>query len=161
VGEAGSGKTLLLSKIISIITALGVPATVVDLAPEKGGVGAKLARYLDVGALRYFTDDFRAPRIEGRDAEEELALARANAARAEALLKRYLEEPTPVLAVNDVTIYLHAGSLEFLLDVAERAEVFLATAYYGSRLRDKGSGIAERERRAVEELMKICDVFRL
>lgn len=155
------GKTLLLAKMLKALAALGASITVLDFAPEKMGVGAKLARYMDVAGVRYLTDVFRAPRLEGRDTGEELALARLNAERAVALIRQYLASPTPVLGINDLTIYLHAGDQALVDEAIRAADVFIATVYYGATLRDKGSGISERERRAVEELMRICDVFRL
>ncbi|MGC9051936.1 hypothetical protein [Pyrobaculum sp.] len=161
VGDVGRGKTLLLAKMLKALAALGVSVTILDFAPEKMGVGAKLTRYVDVAGVRYLTEVFRAPRLEGRDAGEELALARENAERAAALIRQFLASPTPVLAVNDLTIYLHAGDPALVEEAIDAADVFIATAYYGSALRDKGSGISGRERRAVEELMKRCDVFRL
>ena len=161
IGETGRGKTRLLASLVGLVRALGVPTTVIDLAPEKAGVGAKVARYIDVSGLVYLTADFRAPRLEGKDAAEELALAKENAEKARSLFAKYLSSPTPFLAVNDLTIFLHAGDLEEALDLAESAKAFVATAYYGELLRDKGSGILERERRAVEELARRWPTIRL
>lgn len=159
-GEVGRGKSRLLAALVDAVASLGVSVTVVDLAPERMGVGAKLRRYLREG-VRYLTDDFRAPRLEAASPGEEAALAEENAGRAAALFRRYLEDPTPVLAVNDLTIYFHRGDPALFWEVFHAARLFMASAYEGVSLRDRGSGITERERRLLEEVKAVSHVVAL
>lgn len=140
-----------MAALVDAMVSLGVGVTVVDLAPERMGVGAKLRRYLREQP-RYLTDEFRAPRLEARSPDEELKLADENAEKAAALFKRYMADPTPVLAVNDLTIYFHRGDPSLFWEAFSAAQVFLASAYEGTSLRDRGSGISERERRLLEEV---------
>ena len=100
----------------------------------------------------------RAPRLQGRTASEVLELAEANRRVIEPLLERYLKGPAPLLVINDLTIYLHAGTVRRLMEVIGRADTFLGNAYYGRFLHDdRGSGVSRREREAVEELMGHMD----
>jgi hypothetical protein len=69
-----------------------------------------------------------------------------------------MQNTTEVLIMNDITLYLHAGKLERILQCARSAKTFLATAYYGSKLAgDFGTGISSREKRLTDELAASMD----
>lgn len=163
VGKARSGKTRLTVQILRGILSLveAEEVTVIDLAPEKAGLGARLTRYIELPeGSRYLRPELiRAPRLEGRDAEEVLELARINESIIKPLLMIFLREPTEVLVVNDLTIYLHAGDLGLVLDCIDSSGTFLGNAHYGRDFDDKGSGLNDRERKLVEELMRRADVL--
>lgn len=162
VGRMRSGKTRLTAEIVSAMLSLvgADEITLIDLAPDREGIGLTLRRYLGVEGLRYLRpSEVHAPRLEGRDAEDVLRLAKANEEVIRPLLLNFLNDPTDVLVVNDLTIYLHAGDLSIVLDCMSSSQTFLANAYYGRDFDDKGSGINERERRLVEEIMKGIDVI--
>lgn len=152
VGERGRGKTLRTALLLRELLKVYKPedVTIIDMAPTTLHPGSRLSGYIEgLGPLRYLSPRLvRAPRIEGRDAGEVLALAKLNAEAIDPLLDEYLSKPTALLVVNDLTIYLHAGSLEKAARCALTAETFLANAYRGSSLTalDKGSGLSERER---------------
>lgn len=162
VGKVRSGKTRLTAQILNgmLSSVRGEDITVIDLAPEKGGLGAKLIDYIELPeGSRYLRPELvHAPRLEGRDSEEVLKLAELNESIIKPLLFIFLREPTKVLVINDLTIYLHAGDLGLLLDCINSSETFLGNAHYGRDFDDKGSGLNERERELVEELMRRVDV---
>ncbi|MDW8041331.1 MAG: hypothetical protein RMJ75_00800 [Nitrososphaerota archaeon] len=162
-GEAGSGKSTRLLELLreAVSEGLGDLITVIDMAPERtGGFGGKL-RDLDptVNQLRYLTSDaIVGPRTTGRDAGEVVAIARRNAALIDQLLLAYLKHPTPVLLINDVTIYLHAGDPELLKAVIGASQTFVGTAYEGIKLaEDKGSGLTAIERERLKLLKSWVD----
>lgn len=164
VGEAGSGKSRILAGLVveALVMGIGTEVTVIDMAPERsGGFGGKL-REIDprVSGVRYLTSDgVRGPRLTGRDADEVLSVARRNAELIGPLLLDYLSSPTPVLFVNDVTIYLHAGDPEVLTRVIDASQTFVGTAYEGTRLADdKGSGLTAVERERLDALKARVDV---
>ncbi len=158
VGEAGTGKSHLLARILEKMVEVLDPKeiTLIDMAPFRfSGIGGKLRDLTDsVGRVRYLTDDGIAPpRLLGRNAAEVLRLAERNASLIGPLLNEYLKRPTRVLLVNDVTVYLHAGDPSLLGRVMEAAETFVATCYEGRLLSDdRGSGITEIERKRLAEL---------
>ncbi|MEN3047798.1 MAG: DUF87 domain-containing protein [Candidatus Caldarchaeales archaeon] len=168
VGEAGSGKSRLLARLVveALASGMGTQVTVIDMAPERtGGFGGKL-REIDPQVLRarYLTPEgIVGPRLTGRDAEEVLSFARRNAELIEPLLLEYLSSPTSLLFVNDVTVYLHAGDPEVLTRAVEASRTFVGTAYEGARLSDdKGSGLTAVERERLRALKaRVDEVFRL
>lgn len=162
VGEVGSGKTRLTAKILEELVAHGFSnyITVIDMAPSIKNVGAKLSTYTETFKnIRYFfSEKIKGPRLEGKDSEEVLEIAKSNRKIIEKFLEEYLMKPTDILIVNDLTIYLHAGEIEKIFDIMEKAKTFIANAYYGNLLsEDKGSGLTAREKLLVQSLSKKFD----
>ncbi|MCS7094847.1 MAG: hypothetical protein NZ988_03435 [Thaumarchaeota archaeon] len=162
-GEAGSGKSTRLLELLkdAINMELVGHITIIDMAPKRAGwFGGKL-KELDpsVNELRYLTsEDILGPRLSGRSAEEVAAIAKRNAGLIEPLLMAYLKAPTPLLFVNDVTIYLHTGDLELLKSAIAASQTFVGTAYEGVKLsEDRGSGLTKIERERLEILKSWVD----
>jgi energy-coupling factor transporter ATP-binding protein EcfA2 len=163
-GESGSGKTKLAARLLEELTLLIRPEkiTVVDLAPRRvGRIGGKIPDYADVGSkVRYLSPEIvYTPRLTGESCEQVLHLARLNRKNMEPLLNQFIQNPTEALIVNDITLYLHLGKLEKVLDCVRVARTFLATAYYGSKLaNDFGAGISSREERQTDKLAAFMDL---
>ncbi len=163
VGEAGSGKTLLLARLLDYLADIGLggKVTVIDMAPPKAGeIGGTLDTYTDnVRKVRYLKPPkIIPPRLTGRSAEEVKRYAQQNHEILKPLIEEYLMKPTRILLVNDVTIYLHWGDFEDLKRAISVSETFVGTAYQGVKLQDdKGSGITEAERDRLEELKQYVD----
>ncbi|MEM4342456.1 MAG: hypothetical protein QXF97_07920 [Candidatus Caldarchaeum sp.] len=163
IGEAGSGKTSLLAQILhSLLTKLGpCSITVIDLAPPRiMDVGGPLTDHMKVDGLHYKRPpNVYAPRLMACNAEELKKYVHSNLETAKRLFNEFIQNPTPVLAVNDVTIFLHGADAAELLAYVEKASTFIATAYYGAKLsEDFGTGLSASERRKVEELTKHVDI---
>lgn len=163
VGEAGRGKTLMLVKIAEELRDRGLVerATIVDMAPIKmRGVGGRMIDYAGwLSSARYLAPLLvYPPRLLGTTSEDVLRYASLNASRITRLLGRYLGDPTPILVVNDLTIYLHAGDESLLERCISLSETFIASAYRGSLLADdKGTGITTRERSLLDSLIERMD----
>lgn len=164
LGEVRTGKTRLLYRFVWMLSEAGFAGdiTVLDMAPGLSwGVGGKLAEVGELPAgVRYLTSwEIRPPRLIGRDAEDVRRLAKTNEEAIRPLLEEYRKNPTAILAINDATIYIHAGEPEQLFSAMSLSRAWLVTAYYGSRLADdKGTGISVREKRFVEQLMEVSDI---
>jgi serine kinase of HPr protein (carbohydrate metabolism regulator) len=164
IGETGSGKTRLaaklLQKLMSILNLEEI--TVIDLAPERiGCAGGKLRDYIDLtGKVRYFSPlKVYMPRLFGTSRKEVQRYAELNREKMEPLLMEFIKSPTSTLVINDLTLYLHSGRLEVILNCVEKAKTFLATAYYGSKLaEDLGTGISLRERQLTDKLATFMDL---
>ena len=168
IGDVGSGKTALTARLLEeAIMNFGVgKITVIDMAPGsvqfKGiKVGGLISDSLKKHArLRLLTPRLKlhAPRIEGRTADRVLQLARGNASIIDELLQRYISDPTPILFVNDVSIYLQAGNVNTLLKAVLLARTFVGNSYSGLTLeQDSQSDLSQRERTGLTALKKIMD----
>jgi energy-coupling factor transporter ATP-binding protein EcfA2 len=167
LGESGSGKTRLIASLLrEAIEAAGPEqVTLLDFAPKSttvGGirVGGKVTEiYRPTRRLcRRCSPTIRAPRLEGRTKEEVVSIATQNALRTTRCLQWYSSAPTPILFVNDMSIHLHAGDPDVLIDTISKSETFIGNAYRGLLLRDdKGSGIAKRETILLERVSKHVD----
>lgn len=162
IGDVGSGKTRLTARILDELVSRGFGdiITVIDMAPSVGNIGSRLSTYTKViEKVRYFfSEKIRGPRLEGKDAKEILDIAKSNKEIVEEYLKLFLENPTEILIVNDITIYFHAGEIEKVFEIMDASKTFIANAYYGSALsEDKGSGLSAREKKLVQILSRKCD----
>jgi len=164
LGEAGSGKTRLAAKLFQELTTLINPEeiTVIDLAPRKAGaIGGELTDYVEISSVvRHLSPkNVYTPRLAGQSPEQVLHYAQLNRENMEPLLNTFIQNPTKVLIINDVTLYLHLGKLETVLSCVRLANTFLATAYYGSKLaNDLGTGISANERQLVDKLARFLDL---
>ena len=164
IGEVGSGKTRLTSKIIVsfIENDLGEDVTLIDLAPNKNKIGEPIKHYLkkpDVNKINYLIPKrIYAPRLTASDLVELRKLIYLNYLEARKLFKIYLNNPTKILVINDSSIFLHYGSVDELLKIIDISETFVANAYYGYSIKDHfQSGLDEMERKKIEILTNYMD----
>ncbi len=162
VGEVASGKTKLLSEFLDYLVKRGFAAevTLIEMSPSFVDVGRPVEEYTkSVGKVRYLKPSkIYPPRMLGRSKEDVLYYAEHNYRELKPLLSKFAENPSKILLIDDLTIFLHAGETEEILQVMEKCETFVATAYEGSALRDdKGSGITFREQRLLSELKNHVD----
>jgi hypothetical protein len=163
LGEVGSGKTSLTAKAVQELMLFIEPKeiTVIDMAPEAiGEIGGKLSKYLSLNnELRCLSPaKVYAPRTMGITNKQVAEYAKRNKNSIEPLLDEFLKQPTKVLIINDITLYLHLGKLEKIINCIRSTETFLASAYYGVRLKeDYGAGISAREKQMVDKLATYMD----
>lgn len=166
VGDVGSGKTAFLAEFLKFLIEKGYSddITIIDIAPSRiHGVGGSVREYTEyVLRVRYLRlERVWAPRLMGKTREEVLKYAEENRINIEPLINTYLSNPTKILLVNDLTIYLHAGDVTRIIDLINTAETFMATAYEGEKLKDdKNSGITERERKLLNLLKEKVDIIK-
>jgi hypothetical protein len=158
IGEVGSGKTSLTAEVVQNLALFIEPEeiTVVDMAPEAiGEIGGKLSNHLSLNSeLRYLSPaEVYAPRTMGTTNTQVVEYAKRNKNAIESLLNEFLKNPTKALIINDITLYLHLGKLEKIINCVRLADTFLASAYFGVKLReDYGTGISAREKQVVKKL---------
>lgn len=162
VGEVHSGKTHLMSKLLSQATKLypNERILVLDFAPnvrtKTGKVGSKLKIPAANNILCLAPEHVYAPRLEGQSAKEVLMLAKKNKKQIDRLLK---VAHAKIVFLNDVTLYLHSGRAMPLIRLAERSETFVANGYRGRLISDdKGSGISLHESIELDRLAKEMDL---
>ena len=166
IGDVGSGKTIFLVEFLKFLieNSYSDDVTIIDIAPSRiHGVGGSIREYTEhVLMVRYLRlERVWAPRLMGKTKEEVLKYAEENRSSIEPLIDTYLSNPTRILLVNDLTIYLHAGDVNRIMDLINMAETFMATAYEGEKLKDdKNSGITERERKLLNILKEKVDIIK-
>lgn len=164
LGEAGSGKTrlaaALLEELMNLVDVEKI--SVIDLAPKRvSEIGGKITEYLNIrGKIKYYSPKHvYTPRLSGKSPEQILYLAELNKKEMQPLFNKFIKNATEILVVNDLTLYLHVGELETILECVKLAKTFLATAYYGSKLKnDLGTGISSRERQLTDKLATFMDL---
>ncbi len=164
-GDVGKGKTKLLGRLLfeAARSEESSSITVIDMAPgERSAEGRKVGGRLPAPPLQFARHiapaRIAAPRLEGATSGEVVRLAKENATAIEPCLAQYISSPTPVLFMNDLTIYLQHGKAELLREAIALAKTFVGTAYWGDFFDDKGSGINAMERLRLGKLIDLFDV---
>jgi len=165
LGDVNTGKTTLTRKVLEALCRqdLGKRIAIVDMAPEvpeklayeKGliGVGGKLTPPEGHDIL-YLGGHFEPPRLSSKTEEEAMEKARQNQRIVEGLFRKLNFQLRDILLVNDVSMYLQAGTTESLTRWLDQATTVIANGYWGKRL--GGGTLSERER---IETMKIKAYF--
>ena len=163
-GEVNTGKTTLSKSILDGLCADGLSSriAVIDMAPEiperialeRGmkGVGGKL---LPFGSdVLYLAAALKPPRLSAGTEEEALRIAEENKEKIETLLEAYPPSGRDILFINDVSLYLHAGTAERLLAYVAGAATIVANGYYGMRL-----GAGQITLHEAAEMGKLIEAF--
>lgn len=162
VGDVATGKTKLTSFIIKEMINEGMKndITIIDMAPErKGKVGGKIRDFIDVNNLRYYTFKALGPRSNAKDEKTLYRIAEMNRKNIEVFFEVYKKQPTKILVINDLTIYLHAGSLERIFEIINLAETFIGNAYKGSFFENSVfKDFNEKEKEVLKMVEKFMDI---
>ena len=163
IGDVGKGKTRLSAEIIMglVERGFGNDITVIDLAPDAGWIGVRISRYISgIRGLRYFSPrQIYAPRLHARNRRELKRYIFSNYKESLRLFEEFLDNPTDILVVNDLSIFLHYGEIDIIIDTLDMVHTFIGNSYYGESLRDRfGLGLDEIERRKVDEIIMYMDI---
>ena len=165
VGEVNSGKTTYTARLLqAYLLRFPEPVAVVDLAPRlpqssahpafRPGIGSRLT-IPESPRVHCFSTDVAAPRLQAESMEERRLLAEENARRIASLLVHVDASKFPAVFVNDVSLYLQAGSVKNLLEWLDGFSTRVVNGYYGVSLGT--DAFSARERSGMEQLMRRCD----
>ncbi|MGC8949189.1 MAG: hypothetical protein ACP5OK_07625 [Thermoprotei archaeon] len=162
IGDIGKGKTRITALIVGLLIDSGFKEkiTIIDMAPPRSGmVGGKISEYININSIRYFHDDrIRGPRFSAKTLEELSLIAERNKDIIEQFLNHYLNNPTEILIINDLTIYLHKGSTSKIIQCINKSKTFIGNAYSGVKLyREQFKDFDTNESNKLSEIMKIMD----
>ena len=169
LGDVSTGKTRLTARLLMEALRSENPEsiTVIDMAPEKrlykgkpigGKITDTVTLPVEVGLLQ--PRKINAPRYSARDRDDLFRQVEENRASIEEALELYLAEQTPILFINDLSLYFQSGRFEKALEAMVRAETSVANAYHGEILEDDhGTGISMTERRVVETFAGRADIL--
>lgn len=95
------------------------------------------------------------PRLNAINRDEIYENALHNYRLTSSALKKFNENPTSILIINDISIYLHMGEKKSLLKAIKNCVTFLGNTYYGHSIRSEyDSEFNIKERKDVEKLLK-------
>lgn len=105
-----------------------------------------------------FIGEIIPPRLRASNKEQLYDNACKNYEKTSEALKKFNDNPTSVLIINDVSIYLHLGSRHHLLDTIKKSNTFFGNSYYGTSInQDFAKLFSLKEKRMIEFLMKNVD----
>jgi len=166
LGDVGTGKTRLTARLLreaSETEGIG-RMTVIDMAPDTIIMrGQKFGGCLrevtgNIEGTRFLEAHSNAPRLTAKSPKEILKLVEENVRKIEVLLREYLQNPTEILVINDISIYLQSGELGLLPDLLEVARTFIANGYFGEKLSlDQDMNVSEKEREEMVRLKQLVD----
>lgn len=168
MGDVGAGKTRLTLRLLTEAVNLGYAReiTLIDMAPatvirEGRKVGGKIREFTDiVKRIRYLTPQIvETPRLSAHSSDVLLQLVKTNKERIDPLLKEYLENPTKIAFINDMSMYFQSGAFDLILSVSRKADTFVANGYYGKFFAfDFGTGVSKIERDLMDKLAQHMDI---
>lgn len=168
LGDVGTGKTGITLDLLKQAITLGHArdVTVIDMAPETRWVhgrrvGGALFRKTRIPQfVRYLSAPrIETPRLSARNGEELLYLANRNREVLEPILEKFLESPSPILFVNDISISLQWGPIDSVVGVVKASRTLVANGYYGKYLSfDFDTGFSQSEKERMDLLAGMMDV---
>ncbi len=168
IGKVGTGKSSLTLKLIRQAIELSKveEITVIDMAPtaatlEARRIGGRLDEMSDlVKPVIYLAPkEITAPRLSSHSSEELLQHVLRNKQLIDSAIQAYKEKHTPILFINDLSIYLESGDLKSILELINLPRTLIANGYYGTSLdQDLNTGISKLERNMMDRLRQYMDL---
>ena len=169
-GETSTGKTQITSNFIQHLLEVEEKTpkiiSILDLAPplqhiDQMKIGGRISDYYPPSKVcNYLSPRERIipPRLEASSRGELHENACHNFKETWHLLEKFRKNHTEILIINDISIHLHVGSLNHLLNVIQKSNTFFGNAYHGSSI-NKGFAriFSLKEKRKVERLIHIMD----
>jgi len=166
-GETDTKKTFYTAKFIQfLIETKNVnpkEISILDFAPklkviENLKIGGKIEDFykksLSCNNIT-FEGEIIPPRLNAQNKAELYENACKNFQKIEKGLKTFNKNPTSILIINDISIYLHIGSVKSLLESINKSDTFFGNTYYGTSIKSDFSTLFSlREKRLVEYLIK-------
>ncbi|MFX1411200.1 MAG: hypothetical protein ACFFA6_12680 [Promethearchaeota archaeon] len=95
------------------------------------------------------------PRLKARNRSELYENLCSNYKITSKILEKFNENPTDILIINDISIYLHLGSKKYVLETIYGVNTFFGNSYYGTTIKSKFSKLLSiNEKKKVDFLIK-------
>ena len=166
-GETDTKKTFYTAKFIQfLIETKNVnpkQISILDFAPKLKviknlKIGGKIEEFNKISLTCNnitFEGEIIPPRLNAQNKAELYENACKNFQKTEKVLKTFNKNPTSILIINDISIYLHIGSVKSLLESINKSDTFFGNTYYGTSIKSDYSTLFNlREKRLVEYLIK-------
>jgi hypothetical protein len=169
-GETNTGKTFYTAKFIQYLIEIKgfnpKEITILDFAPKLAyiknlKIGGRIYDYYE-NSVKCNNIDFEGeiipPRLNAKDKSDLFKIICLNFKKIYEILKIYNKNPTPVLIINDVSLYSHLGANQYLINTINKSNTFFGNAYYGDSIRNKFSKLLSiREKGRIDSLVRNID----
>ena len=166
-GEVNTGKTYYTAKFVQYLLEIKnikpKDISILDFAPKLAyynnlKIGGRIQDYYDKSVKCHnieFIGVIIPPRLNAKNKNELYDNICHNFNKIYEIIEIYNGNPTPVLIINDISLFLHLGSNKYLINTINKSDTFFGNSYYGSSISSKFSKlISIREKRKVEFLIK-------
>jgi hypothetical protein len=166
-GEANTGKTFYTAKFVQYLLENKEfdynEISILDFAPKLTyfknlKIGGRIQDYYE-DCLKCniinFVGDIIPPRLKAKNKSEMYSNICNNFKKIHETIEKYNNNPTSVLIINDISLFLHLGSNKYLINTINKSNTFFGNTYYGSSISSKFSKLLSvTERKKVEFLIK-------
>jgi hypothetical protein len=166
-GETNTGKTYYTAKFVQYLLEIKKVTpkdiSILDFAPKLAyfnnlKIGGRIQDYYE-NSIQCKNINFKGeiipPRLNAKNKNEMYRNICHNFNKIYEIIEIYNSNPTPVLIINDISLFLHLGSNKYLINTINKSGTFFGNSYYGSSISSKFSKlISIKEKRKVESLIK-------
>ena len=166
-GETNTGKTFYTAKFIQYLFEIKninpKDICILDFAPKLAyfnnlKIGGRIQDYYE-NSVKCNNINFKGeiipPRLNAKNKNEMYRIICHNFNKIYEIMEIYNSNPTPVLIINDISLYLHLGSNKYLINTINNSDTFFGNSYYGSSISSKFSKlISIKEKKKAESLIK-------
>jgi len=169
-GETDTNKTFYTAKFVQYLLEIKKTnpkdISILDFAPKLAyfnnlKIGGRIQDYYE-NSVKCNNINFKGeiipPRLKAKNKNEMYSNICHNFNKIYKIMEIYNSSPTPVLIINDISLFLHLGSNKYLINTINKSDTFFGNSYYGSSISSKFSKlISIKEKRKVESLIKIIE----
>jgi len=169
-GEPSTGKTFYTAKFVQYLLEIkkieSKKISILDFAPKLAyfknlKIGGRIQDYYE-NSVKCNNINFKGeiipPRLKSKNKNEMYRSICHNFNKIYEIIEIYNSSPTPVLIINDISLFLHLGSNKYLINTINKSATFFGNSYYGSSISSKFSKLLSiKEKRKVESLIKIIE----
>ncbi|MHA2429527.1 MAG: hypothetical protein ACXACC_00700 [Promethearchaeota archaeon] len=166
-GEPNTQKTCLTAKFVEfLVESIKInpkQISILDFAPKLSyinnlKIGGRIQDfYKQSKKCNYikFKGEIIPPRLKAKNKNELYKNLCHNHEITSYILQKFNVNPTSILIINDMSIYLHLGDEKYILNTIYRAKTFFGNSYFGYSIKkDFSKLLTIKERKRVEFLIK-------
>ncbi len=148
-GETDTKKTLYTAKFVKFLLESKKinpqEISILDFAPKLAffknlKIGGRIQDYYNesIKCKNFiFEGEIIPPRLKSKSKSELYKNICSNYEIISKILKKFKENPTDFLIINDISIYLHLGSKRYILETIFKVNTFFGNSYYGTSIKSK------------------------
>ncbi|MFX1296167.1 MAG: hypothetical protein ACFFD2_15120 [Promethearchaeota archaeon] len=165
-GETDTKKTFYTAKFVQYLLDSNFnpqEISILDFAPKLTflkdlKVGGRIQDYYNESIICknfIIEEEIIPPRLKARNKSELYNNLCRNYEITSTALKNFNQNPTSILIINDISIYLHLGSKYYILQTLSQVDTFFGNSYYGTSIKSKFSTLlSTNEKKKVDYLVK-------